>query len=333
MIDLELRRISVSANHHGEVMRNRKGNTTFAFAVNQWLETPSRNGRDKGKKDHGYGEFFKKAWGNKQIEDVKERDVDKMISSLRSKTVKNGRRMSEGGVNNYASVYNAVMNFSVNELKIVRNFPKWSKRKERRREYFPQPEVISRMHDELISMGGQNTLRAEMLLFCWHTQLRNTNVTNLKISQVSGDLSFITIESHHMKNGLPFERPLNSDARAIIERNIERGYALQQKFSWLDPIEYVFVQDAGRSIGKPFGRSGLVNQQWRLARERAGIPSEFVFHSIRHGAASTLRREGVSLPVISTLMGHSDMKSTLIYQHVTSNESREASDITASFSI
>ena len=87
MIVLELRRISVSANHHGEVMRNRKGSTTFAFAVNQWLETPSRNGRDKGKKDHGYGEFFKKAWGNRQNEDVKERDVDKMISSLRSKTV------------------------------------------------------------------------------------------------------------------------------------------------------------------------------------------------------------------------------------------------------
>ena len=60
ILDLELRQISVRANHHGEVMRNKKGNTTFAFAVNQWLETPSRDGRDKGKRITGTENFLKK---------------------------------------------------------------------------------------------------------------------------------------------------------------------------------------------------------------------------------------------------------------------------------
>ena len=86
-------------------------------------------------------------------------------------------------------------------------------------------------------------------------------------------------------------------------------------------------------MGKPCTPDGSLNDQWRIARERAGLPESFVFHVIRDVAPSTLRRESVSLLVISTLMGHWDMISALTYQHVTSNSSREASDITASFAI
>ena len=78
--------------------------------------------------------------------------------------------------------------------------------------------------------------------------------------------------------------------------------------------------------------SGPENNNGGLLEEVQRAVAIF-FHYSRYGAASTLIIEGVSLPVISTLMGHCDTKSMLIYQRVPSKESREGSDTTASFTI
>ena len=241
--------------------------------------------------------------------------------------------MSNSGINNYATTFNAIMNFAADTLKMIEKYPHWKKGQEGQREYEPTEEEVQRMVNELRCMGGSNHLRADMLLFAVHTGLRNHNVTNLKISDVAPDFSFARFHSQEMKNGKPFERPLNQAARTIVEKYIKIGQELQEKYSWLEPVDYVFVQSCGQQcvIGKPFGRTGLVNKSWRTARERANLPDKFDFHTLRHLHASILRRNGVSLPVIKDLLGHSDFKSVMRYQHVTSREACEASEKTTSF--
>lgn len=329
--------VSESATKHGEMIMTRKGEYTFAFAANKWKEVPTKSkGTDKSKEYIAMADVFKKRWGNKPINEITDEDVRKFKAFLQStRKPKRGLDLSAAFWNNWAGVYNAIMNHAAIHLKLIERFPLWEKSKEEERKYYPEPIAISRMRDELLGMGGENPLRADMLMLMFHTQLRNNNCTNLLIEEVAHDLSFIRIPGYKMKNGNTFERPLNEKARDIVRRNIQKGEALQERYKWLDPVRYVFVKDTGGQdeIGKPFSRSGLCNRQWRLARKRAGLPDDFVPHALRHAGASLMRRNGVSLPVIAQLLGHSDLKSTWRYQHVTSAENREASDVTASLEI
>jgi len=48
----------------------------------------------------------------------------------------------------------------------------------------------------------------------------------------------------------------------------------------------------------------------------AGYGKEFTFHSLRHTFASHLVQNGVSLYIVSKLLGHSDIKVTEIYSHL-----------------
>jgi integrase len=55
--------------------------------------------------------------------------------------------------------------------------------------------------------------------------------------------------------------------------------------------------------------SGQHANLFRRAVRRAGLPSEFVFHGLRHTYASDLVRQGVSLSLVARQLGHSDTRS------------------------
>ena len=74
---------------------------------------------------------------------------------------------------------------------------------------------------------------------------------------------------------------------------------------------------------------GLVNKQWALARERAGLPKEFCFHSLRHAGATFLVREGIDMKMVATLLGHQSEQSTWRYRHISTKESQRASELTS----
>jgi integrase len=51
-------------------------------------------------------------------------------------------------------------------------------------------------------------------------------------------------------------------------------------------LDYVFVQDGQKSLGKPFYRTSVTNKTWKRAVRLAGLPSWVRFHSLRHTFAS-----------------------------------------------
>ena len=57
-------------------------------------------------------------------------------------------------------------------------------------------------------------------------------------------------------------------------------------------------------------------KQWYKVRSNAGIPDNFVFHSLRHTAASNLAKAGQSLTQIGTILGHKSAQTTLRYTHL-----------------
>lgn len=66
-----------------------------------------------------------------------------------------------------------------------------------------------------------------------------------------------------------------------------------------------------------------LDKLFRIARERARMP-HVRFHDLRHTTASLLLAEGVSLPVIGAILGHSDMRTTQRYAHLAIDQLKDA---------
>lgn len=78
----------------------------------------------------------------------------------------------------------------------------------------------------------------------------------------------------------------------------------------------------GQKAGAP--RSGLFDA-WKIIRAEAGL-NDVRLHDLRHSHASVAAGEGVGLPVIGRLLGHSKAQTTLRYAHLSDTPLRRASD-------
>jgi len=48
----------------------------------------------------------------------------------------------------------------------------------------------------------------------------------------------------------------------------------------------------------------------------AGLNESLHFHSLRHSTASNMVRRGVPIAVVKEILGHTDIKTTMVYRHV-----------------
>jgi len=92
---------------------------------------------------------------------------------------------------------------------------------------------------------------------------------------------------------------------------------------WLthrDPI-WLFPARDERGMGerwavKPMCESG-VQRAWQVAVRENGLHKPATVHTLRHSWATHLLEEGVSLRLIQVWLGHSSLKTTAIYTHLT----------------
>lgn len=77
--------------------------------------------------------------------------------------------------------------------------------------------------------------------------------------------------------------------------------------------------------------SRLVNLQkpWNLIRQKAGFPDVRI-HDLRHSFASIAVANGMSLPMIGKLLGHSQPQTTARYAHLADDPMKQATDLIGS---
>lgn len=68
--------------------------------------------------------------------------------------------------------------------------------------------------------------------------------------------------------------------------------------------------------GTPTDRHNLINRSWRPLLKRTGLP-RIPFHNLRHTAATLLLSRNTHPKLVSELLGHADIATTLnTYSHV-----------------
>ena len=205
------------------------------------------------------------------------------------------------------------------------------------------PNVLSRDEVAAVLSHLQGTPQLVVLLL-YGTGMRILECLRLRIQDIDFDLGHITIRNP--KGGrdrvtmLPEStRDRLADhligVRALHNQDLEQGFgnvylphALERKYPHADrdwKWQYLFPA-GGRGIDPRSGlerrhhlHASVIRKAVYAAAREAGIPKRVSCHTFRHSFATHLLMAGYDIRTIQELLGHKDVKTTMIYTHILGN--------------
>ena len=227
------------------------------------------------------------AFGSKQLDRITPAQVRKWFDAF--------SRAAPGNANSALKLLRQIMNFAIACGYIDAN-PMRGIRRNRRPALtrFLSREEIGRLHkalDRQTRKGGRE--QADIIRLLLLTGCRKGEIVRLRWSEVDGDRLVLA----DGKTG-PRTLPLNTQARRILERQPRDGSS--------------FVFPLPRDPSRPRSRNLAL---WYRVRREAGI-EDVRLHDLRHTHASHAVMNGVPVPVVSRLLGHSNVRMTLRYAHL-----------------
>ena len=210
-----------------------------------------------------------------------------------------------GNANHALDLLTQIMNFAIDRDLLETNPARAVKRNRRTAlTRFLSREEIARLHRAL-DRQTRNSSReqADIIRLLLLTGCRRSEIVRLRWSEVDRD-KLVLADS---KTG-PRTVPLNTQARRILERR-PRGAS-------------PFVFPSPRDPARPRSRNLSF---WYRARREAGI-EDVRLHDLRHTHASHAVMNGIPVPVVSRLLGHSDVRTTLRYAHLGDREIEQAAE-------
>ena len=216
-------------------------------------------------------------------------------------------KTAPSGANRATDILRQILNFGIACGHLETN-PTRGVRRNRRTPMtrFLSRDEIRRLHEALDAASQQSPSQrqqADVIRLLMFTGCRKGEVVNLRWSEVDSD--FLALADS--KTG-PRKVYLNPQSRAVLNRQPH------------GPGPYVFPShdDPGRP------RSDTL-RLWLRVRRAAGI-EEVRLHDLRHTYASHAVMNGVPVPVVSRLLGHSSVQMTLRYVHLGDRDVRAAAE-------
>ena len=227
------------------------------------------------------------AFGTKPLDRITPAQVERWFDTF--------SRTAPGNANHALTLLRQIMTFAAASGHIDAN-PARGVKKNRRPAFtrFLSREEIGRLHRVLDGQTGKSRRQqADIIRLLLLTGCRRSEIVQLRRSEVH-DEYLVLADS---KAG-PRRVPLNSQARRILERQTRDG----------SPFVFPSPLDPSRP------RSPDLRLWYRVRRE-AGI-EDVRLHDLRHTHASHAVMNGVPVPVVARLLGHSNVRMTLRYAHL-----------------
>lgn len=175
---------------------------------------------------------------------------------------------------------------------------------------------VERLIQAAFARDGDAGIRLMALIeLAYASGLRVSELLALKVQALRRDPAYLMVRGKGGKERLV---PLNESARAAVKAWLERRDAVQkarkEDSAWLFPSSGA----SGHLTPRRFAQ--LLDQ----AAIDAGIdPARVSPHVLRHAFATHLLEGGADLRIVQTLLGHSDISTTQIYTHVSSDHLAE----------
>ena len=160
--------------------------------------------------------------------------------------------------------------------------------------------------------SASNLFHRAMLMTLYSTGMRRAELCHLQVADI--DSVRMIIHIRHGKRNRDRDVPLSPK---LLE-------TLREYWRWTHPKTYLFpgTKDGWRA-DKPITPKVL----WEACREAAqaaGITKDVRPHLLRHSFATHLLENGADLPTVQLLLGHSDLKATSIYLHLSERHLKAA---------
>jgi integron integrase len=204
--------------------------------------------------------------------------------------------------------------------------------------YLPTVLTKEEIQDIIQRLSGEHKLLVQLL---YGTGLRLTEVLSLRIKDLDFSQQQIIVrdtKGHESRVTMmptslaPFLQEHLTRTRYLHERDLEQGYgnvylpfALNRKYPNADKQwiwQYVFPGDrrskdprTGTIRRHHLHESGL-QKAIKQAVRQAKIDKRVGCHTFRHSFATHLLQNGYDIRTVQELLGHKDVKTTMIYTHV-----------------
>ncbi|HYE12521.1 MAG TPA: site-specific tyrosine recombinase/integron integrase [Patescibacteria group bacterium] len=164
------------------------------------------------------------------------------------------------------------------------------------------PIILSKDEVKRLFNVTTNLKHRTILATIYSAGLRVSEAANLKLKDIDSSNMQIRVEQG---KGSKDRYTILSDKNLELLRQY---YKLHRPTTWLFP---------GQSIEEPV-TSRTIQRVFEISKQKAGINKDVTVHSLRHSFATHLLEAGTDIFHIQLLLGHSSVKTTSIYIHLTS---------------
>jgi integrase/recombinase XerD len=207
--------------------------------------------------------------------------------------LKNERQLSRETIRNQLQGIRFVYRKIYKRIDIIQDVPYPKKTKK-------LPVILNSKELKLLFASAKSIKHRMVLKIAYSGGLRRNEISRLKLVDIDTKNNLIRIEN---SKG-------NKDRYTLLAKSLIpelRAYYRSYK-----PEKYLFN---GRIKGFPYSEEGL---RWTFGQAliSSGLHKDVSLHSLRHAFASHLLAMGTDLFTIQKLMGHDDIRTTMIYLQV-----------------
>ena len=236
------------------------------------------------------------------------RRLDRITRAMALRWFEDYSRTAPGNANKALGLLRQILNHAVACGHIATNPVRGIRRNPgRKMTRFLSREEIACLHrvlDRHAEGSASEAQQADIIRLLLLTGCRKSEIVYLRREEVRDN----RLELGDSKTG-PRTVLLNASARQIVARRMQQGNG-----PWLFPS----VRDPSR----PWSRDPWL---WYRVRREAGL-EDVRLHDLRHTVASQAAMNGIPLPVVARMLGHSDVSMTMRYAHVGDREIEAAAE-------
>jgi integrase len=203
-----------------------------------------------------------------------------------------------------------------------------------RAKHFAIATLTATQASDLLEAAGGNRLHA-LYVMALTTGMRQGELLGLRWRDVDLDRGAVQIRGSMQatRSGLQFAETKTAGSRRQVllpartvealrqHRVAQSGERLRIGPAWEDN-DLVFANE----VGRPIAAGNLLKRSFEPLLRRAGLP-RIRFHDLRHTSATLLLEEGVHAKIVSEMLGHTRISTTMdLYSHVTPTMQRRAAD-------